>query len=530
MKLNLLKKLLTLTPVVISPILVTACGSDKEKIDAVKVTAPGKFYLDFYQKELNAVFATKTAAINAAATNAAANHQYNLKSQVLTEVLASAKKDGASEFKKEFPKLDNYNASIFDDINVSFSIPDDSKGNLKVTENILSIYPTSVISSQSKEKQINYTLTLNKSSKITAKDLSGSLKFNLQAGFVNYSSTSPGSSLSSNSAYTVYGSTDMSTILVGAYQEGLDVGTKKSSGGYDFTKYSTSSSGSKLKNNDVYSVFGNADLSTILVGEYGGGLDVGKRAKASDPYTFTNYSTGSAAGKNLNNDNVESVYGTADLSTILVGERGGGLDVGTKQADNSYKFDNYNTSSSSKLNSNQVHGVSGNKDLSTILIATAGGGLDVGTRTKASDSYTFKNYNTSSGSGLTSDSVYGVYGNNDLATILLSERSKGLDVGVKQNDNSYKFTNYNASKGLASNYVSSAFGNADMSEILVGEYGGLSVGVKQNDGSYTFDSYNTSKGLASNDIFAVSGNADLSTILIGGYRGGLDISSNLWFA
>ena len=525
MKNKLLKRILTLTPIIASPILVTACGNDKEKIDAAKVTAPGKFYLDFYQKELNAVFATKTAAINAAA---AANRQYDLKSQVLTEVLASAKKDGASEFKKEFPKLDNYSASIFDDIIVSFSIPDDSKGNLKVTENILSIYPTSVISSQSKEKQINYTLTLNKNSKMAAKELSGSLKFNLQAGFVNYSSTSPGSSLSSNSAYAVYGSTDMSTILVGAYQEGLDVGTKKSSGGYDFTKYSTSSSGSKLKNNDVYSVYGNADLSTILVGEYGGGLDVGTRDKASDPYTFTNYSTGSTAGKNLNNDNVESVYATADLSTILVGERGGGLDVGTKQANNSYKFDNYNASSSSKLNSNQVYGVSGNTDLSTILIATAGGGLEVGTRSKASDPYTFTNYNT--GSGLTSDNVYGVYGNNELATILLSERSKGLDVGVKQNDNSYKFTNYNASKGLASNYVSSAFGNADMSKILVGEYGGLSVGVKQNDGSYTFDSYNTSKGLASNDIFAVSGNADLSTILVGEYRGGLDISSNLWFA
>ena len=55
MKLNLLKKLLTLTPVVISPILVTACGSSDNggKDNKPKdISADGKFYLDFYQREL----------------------------------------------------------------------------------------------------------------------------------------------------------------------------------------------------------------------------------------------------------------------------------------------------------------------------------------------------------------------------------------------------------------------------------------------------------------------------------------------
>ena len=536
MKLNLLKKLLCLSPVVISPILVTACGSSDngdEKTDITKVTAPGKFYLDFYQRELNAIWATKTAAINAAANDVAANHQYDLGINLVDAVLPKVKTDGASEFKREFPKLDNYDSSVFDDITVSFSIPDDSKGNLKLADNgMLSIYPTSVVSGSASEKHIDYTLKLN-SSKIVSKETIGSLKFNLKAGFVNYSSSSADSKkLANNKVSVVYGNADMSNILVGCYGGGLDVGAKQVNGEYNFTNYSTSSS-SKLATNNVSSAYGNAELSTILVGEFGGGLSVGARTSASDSYTFTNYAGG--AGKPLADALVNSVYGNADLSEILVGEYGGGLDVGTRtSAGDSYTFTNYAGGAGKPLANALVNSVYGNTDLSEIFVGETNGGLDVGTR-QADGNYTFNNYSISSANPLANNVVNGVYGNADMSTILVGEDGGGLDIGTKQNDKSYKFTNYNASKGLVTDFVTSVYGNTDLSTILVGERGGgLDIGTKQGDGNYTFVNYNSSlpdgEKLAKDNVYSVYGSADLSTILVGELGGGLDISSNLWFA
>ena len=544
MKLNLLKKLLCLSPVVISPILVTACGNSnnggKDKIDALKlktaalkiskVAAPGKFYLDFYQRELNAVWATKTAAINAAATDTAANHQYDLQINVLNEVLTKVKTDGATEFKKEFPTLDNYNADIFDDITVSFTIPDDSKGNLKLADNgVLSVYPASFISGATSEKHISYTLKLN-SPEVSAKDLSGSLKLNLKAGFLNYT-TSSSSPLNNDYIRSIAGSTDMSTILVGENGGGLDVGTRTTAGGYAFVNYSTASSGKeKLANNQVLGVYGNADMSTILVGEDGGGLDVGTRAKASDPYTFTNYAGG--AGKPLGDGTVLSVTGSSDLSTILVGENYTGLDVGTRaSASDPYTFTNYAGGSGKPLARNSVQSVAGNADLSTIFVGeNNGGGLDVGTRASASDPYTFTNYAGGAGKPLANGDVGSVFSNANMSTILVGELGGGLDVGTRAKaDDPYTFTNYSTASAspLANDSVISVNGSADLSTILVGTFlGGLSIGTRAS----AADPYTFTNTLPGDYIYSTAGTADLSTILVADYGGGLDISSNLWFA
>ena len=541
MKIHLLKKLLCLSPVVISPILVTACGSstDGDKIDALKlktaakeiskVAAPGKFYLDFYQRELNAVWATKTADINAAAANISANHQYDLQLQVLSEVLTKVKADGASQFKKEFPKLDDYNAGIFGDITVSFTIPNDSKGNLKVdNDGKLTIYPASIINGAASEKHIDYTLKLN-NSEVSAKDLSGSLKFDLQARFSAYYT---GNGLDGNNLYGVYGNNDMSTILVGVYSNGLDVGTRQAAGGYTFDHYNSSNG---LASNNVYKVYGSNDMSSVLLGEYGAGLDVGKRAKASDPYTFTNYNTSTSK---LSSDDVAAVYGNADLSTIFVGSISG-LDEGTKaKAGDPYTFINYSSSGPAgrKLADGDVISVDGNSDLSTILVGEQKGGLDVGTRASASNFYNFTNYNSSlpPGQKLENDSVDAVYGNADMSTILVGENRGGLDIGTRDKaSDPYTFTNYSTKSSgdekLASDEVFGVAGNADMSTILVGLNGGLEVGVRQGDGSYNFTLYNQNEGMKGNAVSTVSANADLSKILVGTDEG-LGISSNLWFA
>ena len=535
MKINLLKKLLCLSPVVISPILVTACGNSDggDKIDALKlktatliqdpnkVVAPGKFYLDFYQRELDAIWATKTAAINAAATNVAANHQYDLQLRVLSEVLTKVKTDGAAEFKKEFPKLDDYNADIFDDITVSFTIPDDSKGNLKIdNDNKLTIYPASILSGATSEKHINYTLKLT-SSQVSAKDLSGSLKFDLNAGFIDYNTGSAdGKKLTSNIVQGVYGNANLSEILVAENGGGLDVGAKQADGTYNFTNYKT---GQGLAFDNAFSVYGSTDMSTILVGTEGGGLSVGTRAKASDSYTFKNYTTSSSGKEKLASDSIYGVFGNTDMSKILVGTYEAGIDLGTRQPDGSYNFTNYN--SSSGLAGDKVTKVYGTADLSTILVTGQALGLDVGTK-QSDDSYTFDKYN--SGDGLANDDAFGLYGNADLSTILVGTLGAGLSVGTKQADKSYQFTTYNSSNGLTNNIVLSAYGSADMSTILVGGAGGgLDVGTKQPDGKYTFANYKIAQGLTSDDVYSVYGNADLSTILVGQPGGGLDISSKL---
>ena len=520
MKLNLLKKLLTLSPVVISPILVTACGSSDNDNKTNVINPDGQFYLDFYQRELNAVWSTQTAAINTAANSP--GHEYDLPIKLLGEVLTKVKTDGAAEFKKEFPGLDNYDPSNFSDVTISFSIPDDSKGNLKIAnDGVLSVYPATITNGVASEKHINYTLKLN-SAKMASKEISGSLKFNLQAKFVAYN----GSSLPSNDVWSVFGNADMSQILVGTLK-GLGVGAKQANGGYKFDNYTTSGSGSsKLKENTVLCTFGDADLSTILVGENYGGVDIGAK-QANGKYDFTNYGT----GQGLKSSKVFGVYGNANMSTILLGQFSGGLDVGTKQAGGGYKFDNY---SSGVLKSNRVYGVYGSTDMSTILVGEQnGGGLDVGTRASASAPYTFTNYSTSTSSKIGSNNVACVYGNADLSTILVGENGGGLDVGTRDKaSDPYTFTNYDdsSSSNLVSNNIASVYGTPDMSTILLGENGdGLTIGTKQADGNYTFANYNSAAGLASSYIKGVYGSTDMSTILVGGNQA-LDISSNLWFA
>ena len=525
MKLNLLKKLLTLTPVVISPILVTACGSEKTP------NSPGEFYLDFYQKELDAVWSTKQADINALVANPK-EHDYDLKSKVLDEVVTKIKNsDAAAAFKKAFPDLNDYDASIFDAIKVSFSIPNNNKGNLKLTGNILTIFPGNIISDGNSNRRIDYTLKLN-SSKLPAEEISNGLWFKLNSRFVKYD-TATTNKLGSNNVTREYGSGDMSTILVGTQGGGIDVGTKQAAGGYKFDNYNSSKG---LANNNVEAVYGSTDMSTILVGTYEGGVDVGTRAKVSDPYTFKTYGT----GPGLPSNSIQGFFGTADLSTILVGANEGGLSVGTRASNGNYSFKNYNTGSSGKekLADDTVTGVYGTADLSTILLGEFGGGIDVGTK-QNDGTYDFANYNERSAGTkkLASSSIEGVYGNADMSTILVGTDA-GLDVGTRAKaSDPYAFKNYSTSSSgsskISNDDVWSAYGNAAMSTILVGTNGGgLDVGTKKNDGTYEFKDYNTSSStpVASNKVLSVFGNTDLSTILVGGFDGGLDISSNLWFA
>ena len=515
MKLNLLKKLFALSPVVISPVLVTACGNSGNKN---KFTV-GDFYLKTYQNELNAVWKTKNSDINKAAMDF--DHQYNIKINLLNEVLTKVKTDGASEFKKDFPELNNYDASIFDDITISFSVPKNSSGNLKASGNILTVYPTSIMSGASGKRDINYNLTL-KSSKASGKALSGSLPIDLKAEFINYNKNS---GLDSNIVLSVYGSANLSEILVGTSGGGLEVGEKQASGGYKFSKYNTSSA-SKLASNYISNVYGNADLSTILVGSIDG-LDVGTKQKDGS-YKFDAYNSSNG----LASDHIRCVYANPDMSEILVGTDGSGLDVGIRQKDNSYQFVKYNDKSG--LSSNLIMSAFGNVNLSTILIGSTGG-LDVGTR--QGPGYTFKNYSTSGAPGkkLNDDNVYDVYGSTNLDKILVGEQGGGLDVGTKQSDDSYNFVNYNSTSSgstLSGDNIEGVYGNADLSTILVGTLsGGLDVGTKSGD-SYTFRFYNTSSDidLSSNNIYCIYTNSNLSTILLGTKDAGLDISSNLWFA
>ena len=515
MKINLLKKLLTLSPVVISPILVTACGTGKQQ------TKSGQFYLDFYQKELNTVWSTKTGAINNAADDSAANHQYDLQSNLLSEVLTKDKIEGAAEYQKEFPNLNDYNASIFDDVNINFSIPADSSGDLKLEGNDLFIYPADIIDGVSSEKHIDYSLKMANTSKLSGKQVDGSLNLNLHTGFINYS-TSTAAKLSSNKVDTVYGNEDMSRILVGTEGGGLDVGTKQKDGGYTFVNYNASNSG--LAGNLVRSVYGSADMSEILVGELNTGLDIGI-LQSDGRYDFTNYRYPSA--------NVWGVYGNADLSKILVGSDEG-LSIATRLYKGRYLINWY---SEDEI----VYGLYGNADLSNILVGSWGEGLEVGTATEGFNKYKFTDYSTSSSGKqeLASDTLLGIYGNANLSTILLGTDGEGLDVGTKQADGKYNFKDYSTSNGpdnqrLSNDYVWSVHGNKDLSTILLGtDGGGLDVGTRKSASDpYTFTNYDTSSSipLSSDRAVAVCGNSNLSAILVGTYGGGIDISSNLWFA
>ena len=515
-----------MSPVVISPILVTACSLSE--INDFKLATTSRFYLYFYQKELNAVWATKTADINAAANEP--THQYDLQLEVLSEVLTKVKADAAAVFKKEFPDINDYSAKIFDSIEVNFTIPDNSRGNLKVADDgVLSVYPTSILSGATSEKQINYTLSLD-TENLASEKLSGSLKFNLDAGFEHYS-TSTDNKLVGNRVTSTYGNADMSTILVGSERGGVSVGTKQKDGSYKFDNYNSSNG---LDNNLVTSVYGSRDMSTILVGElrvgfefYSGGLSVGKR-QADGKYKFTIY----RLMYGLPIQNVYDVYGNSDMSKILVGNDHG-VSLGTRQANGSYEFDLMKYSEKDKI----FNSVYASADMSEILAGSFGGGLDIGSK-QGDENYTFTNYGTSSSGNrkLSSNTVLSTYGNKDLSTILVGTNS-GLDVGTKQADGSYDFVNHSTSSSgeekLADNYVNSISGNADMSTILVGTDAGLDVGTRSSASDpYTFTNYDTSSNtpLSGNRVASISGNSDLSTILLGEFGRGIDISSNLWFA
>ena len=495
MKLNLLKKLLCLSPVLISPVLVTACGSE-----AKKPSNSDNFYLSFYKMKLNEQFnALKTTIADAAKSS---THQYQFKVNVITPVLNACKKDGASEFKKQFPD-DTYNEKLFDQIVINFA----TTGNLKLSSDLstLMVYPNSVITSSSAQ-ELNYTLQLK-----GAKTLidAGSLVLNLSAGFVPVTFSPVG-------VTTVYGNNDLSTILVGTKSDGLSVGTRQANGSYNFINYNTFSA-SKLANNDVTSIFATSDLTTIFVAEMGGGLDVGVKQN-DNSYQFTNYDTSSS--NPLSSDNLQNVTGGANGKNILISTQGYGIDIGIQQDNGSYSFTGYNTGNSS-LVSNEVFAGFTNRDLSTILLGTDSG---ISKGTQSNNKYTFTSYNT--GSGLASNDIKSIFASSDLKTLVAGTISNGISISSDFDASSPTFKTYDASSGLAGNDIKDVFGNQDATKILVAEgTNGLDIGSKTNSG-YTFKNY-SSADLST--TAAIYGNSDLSSLLVGSTNK-INISSDLWFA
>ena len=512
-KVSLLKKILCFSPVVISPIIMAAsCNSDNSVVD--------NFYLSYFGQELKSTWSKNEAAINAIATSA--THSYNLNENILIPTLAACKATGAEAFNQAFSGNNSYDADTFNNVSSVFTISSAGSSNLRILNNILTVYPKSILASDA-DYTINFTLTLKN------KNIKGEVKINVAPGFLKYNLRNK---LHSNYVRAVYGSKDMSEILVGEWNEGLEIGNRQKDGSYDFTEYGSE----YLSDTRINSVYGNADLSTILVGTYSGGLYVGNK-ESDGKYQFTNYNMSSSSP--LISNDIYGLRANADFSKIILStsvlgdsERSG-VCVGTKQSGGEYTFKNYTADDSALIGGSYYSLIaSSDNDLSTILVSTSDEGIQIGKLDSVSGGYSFSTLQD----GLKSKQVVSLSATNNLATILVGENGGGLDVGTRQADGTYNFDNY-STPVLADNEVSSSATNQDASKILVGLNNGLDVGTKQADGKYTFVKYGkgSTPGIQGSTVQELYANSDLSNIIIPSNSGnasgpgGIDISTITWF-
>ena len=471
-KVKLIKSLLISAPIIVTPLLANSC-SKKIKVDA-------KYYVDALAKTLKPELDSISSTISYAASNNI-NNTLDITSEINT---ARTKANQNAKVKS-----DN-----IDHINLSFK----GTNNLKVENDngtyTLTVFPSFINSSSSQQTlTTTLSLTLSSSNKYTQ---SITNTYNIAKGFKAYRA-----GLGNGYVQSVYGSNDGNIIFV-ATREGISVGSKDGDR-YDFYNYSKGING--LGSNIINSIYASSDGNTIYAAT-DGGISVGNNVSSPEVpnYEFTNYTDG------VLNEGTNSIYASSDGNTIYA-STGDGVSVGIKQSDNNrYKFTNYTPKIDGQIIS--VHA----SNNGTIFAGTTNGVILVGTKNGLS--YTFKKYNIGSSS---SSELFSIYASADGNTIYAGTYYRGVIIGTKNKDSSYKFK----SVGLKGDIVRSVYVSPDGNTIYAANQNEVAVGIKSGS-AYTFKNYYT--GPYVSDIRTVYALNDGNAIYAGGIDG-VAVSSSNWF-
>ena len=489
-KYKLIKTFLISAPIIVTPLLANSCNK--------KTNTDARYYVDALAQTLKTQLNAISSTVIAAATR---TNIIDITSEINTA-------------KAEAKKIATIKPDNIDHINLSFK----STSNLKVTSGLyssgytLTVYPSFTSSDNKAQQSLTTTLslTLNSNDKNTQTITN---TYDVPKGFKVYTSGLAGDDVHSVS------STSNGNVIYAGTDGGLSVGSKDGDR-YDFFNYSKGVHG--LVGNVINSIYASSNGSTIYASSptdaygNGGGISVGSNVgtQNSPTYKFTNY----------NDDwgGVSSIYASNDGNTIYAGIYGGVV-VGTKQSDNSYKFKIFNQG----LENSQVYSVTASSD-GTIFAAISSSDTGVAVGTKNGSSYTFKIYTKQN--GLIGNDVKSVYGSKDSNTIYVGlegfkgEKNSNFYIGTKQSNGTYTFNNIN--KGLNAADVESIYPSSDGNTIYAGIDMGVSVGTKQKNGSYTFKNYFS--GIYPDYVNSVYASSDGNKIFAG-FIGGVGVSQAKWF-
>ena len=250
--------------------------------------------------------------------------------------------------------------------------------------------------------------------------------------------------------------------------------------------------------------------NTIYAGT-GNGVAVG--SIVNNTWKFTNYDLGynNSYGVAASNNGNKVFVATENPSTFGYG----GVQIGTKQSNGSYRFRKYTRTDG--LISNDDKAMACTTDGSTIFVGTENG-ISIGTAT--GNTYNFQNYGKS------------VLGNNyyiyDISAtpngnIIAAVTSKYTLIGTKQSNGSYNFRSYSGGVRYPRSYGVYITPNAEKVYVC-NNSDDLIVGTKSKSG-YSFSKVNAT-GLSRNTLYSVYATPNNQHIFVGtdGFNGRTGLS------
>ena len=273
MKLNLLKKLLCLSPLVISPVLVSACGNSGNP----NQNDESHFYVNYYKTKLEATFQS-VAKQMLVISPTVAKKVINLKQELFDKAIAACKKDGKAAFNQKFTNPTTaYDATKFDSITNNLSLSSNAQGFAQLNSQSLNIFHFSPLLASKQDVSLMDNI---KSGSISEKT---SLALNFTASFVTYNNASDPEW--QNNVQAVAASDDGNTVYVGTFDKGVTVGTKQSDGSLVFKR-------TTVGNEQINCITASADGTSFIAGSQSGKLFVG--TKSGDTYNVSSSSIGGA--------------------------------------------------------------------------------------------------------------------------------------------------------------------------------------------------------------------------------------------
>ena len=466
-KYKLIKTLTLAAPVLITPLVAASCNSKNDNGSKESTLTPSGKVASYYVDALAKTLKAELNSIASDVTSTAAKASTTSAPQSTLDITPQVTK-AINDAKK----IAVSNPSAIDKIVLSFK----GTSNLKVEKNsenkyILTAYP-GYYTNISEQQMLTTTLSLSLSSK-NKNTQTITNTYTIANGFKMYNFPTTGTP----GTYGIAQTNNGQTLYVASLGGGVEIGNRQTDGTYKWTSYTKGLPDTLTIGDIAVSSDGNTVYAATGDQSSTGGIFIGTK-QPDGTYKFKLNKTPSLI-------DVEGIYVSPDGNTIYAAGDGG-ASIGTKQPDGTYKFKSTGGFGEGANN----YCIHPSPDGKTLYV----GGLYLYAGVKNGDTYTFKK--------ITNIIAYRLAMSADGNTIYtVSDQSSDNSLTeIKKNENNYTVKTFNSPQLTGLGRSVEIFNN---DTVYIGANRGLTVATK-NGNDFTFKSYNNGLDKDSSVIYGIA--------------------------